>query len=133
MPHVSKHKLSKKVVRQIQTLLISVIRSGKTASSTRDILFDLLTETEQVMLAKRLSVVFLLKQGKSVYYIMNALSMSPNTVSYMSEQLESGQYKHLEELFNKKKEREVMQDWIDIFIRAGMPSRGKDRWKGFGK
>lgn len=133
MPHISKERLKENIFLKIHCRLIKTLKSAASNGSLESTLGELLTETEEVMLAKRLSVIFLLQQGESAYSIYKSLKMSYNTIYYMQDHFEQGDYANIQKLFSKKKEQDEMWKYLEVIIRGGMPAYGRNRWKGWGK
>ena len=131
MPKVSKRALKEKTLNKIHKRLVNTLRKASLSGRIDSVLEDLLTESEEIMLAKRLSIIFLLNEGASSYFIHKHLSVSKNTVSYMKENLLKKEYDSILRLFCNKKEREEMWRYLEIVLRGGMPEYGKGRWKGF--
>lgn len=129
MAKISNKKLQEETLVQIHKRLVKTLKKAGTSGNMGDVLDDLLTETEEIMIAKRLSIIFLLNEGMSMYAIHKHLGVSKNTVSYMKERFLQDGYDSLVTLFKKKKEREEMWSYLEIIIRGGMPERGKNRWK----
>src|SRR5690606_31748070 len=90
----------------------------------------LLTPTEQLMLSKRLAVIFLLRAGNSMYYIAHNLKVSPSTVERIYFKLENNEFSELINLWEEERRREEMWEFVETLLRGGMPPLGKDRWKG---
>jgi hypothetical protein len=62
-------------------------------------------------------------------HIEQALKMSPTTVARYSVQVEGGKFTHLARWFKTIHNRKIFWQSVEILIRAGLPARGKDRWK----
>ena len=77
MPHVSKNKIDVKTMTKIKKDLISVIIKPH---SKKTIVEELFTETEYIMLAKRLAIILLITKGVSKYRISKNLKVSISTV-----------------------------------------------------
>jgi len=129
MVHVSKRRLKKQYLERLfNQLAISVHTSSK--RKTGALLRDLLTDSEQVMLAKRLAVILMLYEGHSCYRIWKTLNMSSSTVRSMWNLFEEGEYDNIIQTVCKRKdEREKYWKTLEIILRGGMPSMGKDRWQ----
>ena len=80
MPHVSRKKLNKKVYQKIGDEFIQFVLELKSTSDAKSFLTNLLTKTERIMLAKRLSVIGMLIKGYSFEAIQQTLQVSPATV-----------------------------------------------------
>ncbi len=127
MPHVSKNKIGKKLMSKIKSDLVKVIvksYKGKT------IVEELFTETEYIMLAKRLAVIILITKGLSKYRISKNLKVSISTVLRLQKDIDLGKYKSIKRLVvsNKKSDMKVL-DIIEKVLLIGMPTyAGKGRW-----
>jgi Trp operon repressor len=126
MPHISKQKLEKKLEKDIHLQLLETL-SGKKSKADFYILEELLTETEKIMLAKRCAVIALLGRNVPHFRIWNMLKMSPATVARMANAYEAGVYSNLIKHFENKK----VDFWklLEKILQAGLPERGKGRWK----
>lgn len=79
MPQVSKNKLKPKVKKDITSQFINTIAHLDKKSA--DIFFNqFFTKTERLMFAKRLAIVYLLREGFSSYRISRLLKVSKSTV-----------------------------------------------------
>jgi uncharacterized protein YerC len=86
---------------------------------------ELFTQTEKLMLAKRLAIVFMLEQKESIYAIEQVLKVSPSTVARMSVKHENGGY---EELISEIKKHQSF--WFQL-SKIIPPRVGRDRFKNF--
>lgn len=83
MPHVSKIKLNKKAEEElIKNLDLVLSKIGKNEEMV-PFLNSLLTETERLMIAKRLAVILLLEHGLHDVQISNMLHVTRMTISKM--------------------------------------------------
>lgn len=80
MPHVSRHKLPKDIEKQLLNNFNVVMSSITKKDKMLKFLNSLLTNTERVMLAKRLAIVILISEGKSDTEISNSLHITRMTV-----------------------------------------------------
>ncbi len=83
MTHISSYKLSKKAEEEIVNnlnLALTFIRSGEEMVS---FLGALLSSTEKIMLAKRLSMIVLIESGMSDSQISDLLHVTNGTVAKM--------------------------------------------------
>ena len=129
MTNVSKRKLKNdfqdKLFQQLSKLVTSANKK-----QTEGFLSALFTESEKIMFIKRLAVILLLSKEHSAYRISQTLKMSESTVNNIRLKHEIGLYNSIISLAQKK-EFDTEQFWntIEILLRAGLPPRGKDRWK----
>lgn len=129
MPHVSSKKLNEKMYKNIFAQLTNLI--SKTQSHQAEgLLTSLLTETEKIMLSKRLAAAVMFSEGYSQYAVEKALQVSPSTAARMHLSYESGQYNGVLVVLRKdKKQKREFWESLEVLLRLGMPSMGKDRWK----
>ena len=127
MSHVASKPLPKEVQKEIADQLVRLLVKNGSRSAT--VLTELLTETEQLMLSKRLAAIMLLAQGFSYFRISQTLFMSTSTLKRLHQQLIGGDFENLEALVRARKNREALYEMIGNIIRAGMPPRGRGRWK----
>ncbi len=80
MPHVSRNKLPKDIEEQLLNNFDLVLSSISNKDRMIKFLSFLLTETERVMLAKRLAVVILVSEGKADSEISNSLHITRMTI-----------------------------------------------------
>ena len=93
MPHISQKKLDKKTRIALEKHLYTLLRN--TGSQTRiRVLEELLTETETIMLAKRIGMLLLIKKEVSLYKISDLLGVSPSTAERFSDAVKFGKYKY---------------------------------------
>lgn len=130
MPHISKQKIEAKEFDRLYKQLVSII-SPKKATEADRVLGDLLTETEQVMLTKRLAAILMLAEGLSLYKVSETLGLSTSTVDRMYRSYNDGAYSDLlSVLWKRKRDKEEFWELISLLSRGGLPSMGRDRWKG---
>lgn len=80
MPHLSKRKLDDASLKRIYDNLLLVLTKTKNKERMSALLTALLSETERVMLSKRIAVVYLLKEGVETEIIAELLKVTPFTV-----------------------------------------------------
>lgn len=81
MPHISKRKLSYNTQKEILEALVYVMTQTRDEQPMREFLDAFLSNTEKLMLAKRLAIVFLLSEGVEETQISQTLSVTQSTVS----------------------------------------------------
>lgn len=129
MVNVSKHKLKNKVMNQINDRLIDTIYKLENSSSTKSFLNDLLSESERITLAKRLSVIFMLQEDISWYRISRILKVSQTTVQKIAIDIGYGEYKNILKIVKVEKNRMTFWEGLDKVLKCGMPPIvGKGRW-----
>ncbi|MBU4438758.1 MAG: hypothetical protein KJ779_04240 [Firmicutes bacterium] len=101
----------------------------KTNDSTKNFINDLLGESEKIVLAKRLSIVFMLQENISWYRISTLLKVSDTTVKKIAVKIDRGGYKNILKIVKQKKNRRAFWTGMEVIVRCGMPPIvGKGRW-----
>ena len=90
MPQVSKRHLPVELRERIFQIFWKSASDLGSPGEARDFLNDLLSETEKVMLAKRLTVALLLKKGYAYRKISDLVKVSTGTVMRVSNKLKAG-------------------------------------------
>jgi len=128
MTHISHHALTEQHFEQLyQALNKRIARLDKHRSIT---FFDeLLTPSEKIMLTKRFSAIAMLQQRYSSYRIAATLRMSYSTIAKMSVRFESGKYRHIVALLGGRRKDAHFLDILETLLLAGMPPRGRNRWR----
>lgn len=80
MPQVSKYPISKDVYERIYDIFLKTIVDLKAKEEIDSFLKEFLSPTEQVMLAKRLAIAFLLAKGYDYRSTAKVLRVSTGTV-----------------------------------------------------
>lgn len=130
MPHVSKKKLKPETFNKIFKKLVSVLTKAQNKKQFIPVLEELLTETEKIMLAKRLAIVLALLNGIPQHRIVEVLLVSPSTVARISLQIEKGKYDSIESI--SAKEKVDLEKIIWLLLTAGgilPPKAGGKYWR----
>lgn len=98
---------------------------------SRLFLGDLLSSTERVMLAKRLAVILMLFNSYPFTAIERTLKVSPSTVVRLWKRMKKGDFKNIRDIIMDAKKKGGFFDDLEILLQAGMPPRGRGRWKWF--
>ena len=128
MVNVSKKELDKKTAEKIHAHLLRTITKLKQPQGIH-LLEELLTPSEQIMLAKRLAALFLLAENIPPYRVSRLLKLSSSTAAQFAQEIEEGKHKNITRVVRKKQDRDTFLASLETVLRAGMPERGKNRWK----
>ncbi|OGM21559.1 hypothetical protein A2863_04260 [Candidatus Woesebacteria bacterium RIFCSPHIGHO2_01_FULL_38_9b] len=109
MTQISRYPISKDVYNRVFDIFLKTITGLYVKKITANFLKEFLTPTEQVMLAKRLSVAFLLAKGYQHREISRILRVSTGTVNRVAYSYKKGQY------FNVVIEKILRDEKIDEF------------------
>lgn len=83
MPHVSRISLKKEVEEELAQVLLDSLVAIDRKELAREVVADLLTPTEKIMLAKRLLAAMLLEEGYGYSEITRTLRLTPTTVNHL--------------------------------------------------
>ena len=119
MAQVGKKPLPHKTRERIERELIRI--SCFTGKRRGQLLKELLTETEHLMLAKRLAAILMLIDEQSYYRVEQALGMSTSTTKRLHSLLIGGSFKEVEQLARDKRERERLLEDVGVLLRGGLP------------
>lgn len=130
MPHISKKKLRKKTFNKLFHKLLLTFDNAHKEHSFGLIVHELFTNTEKIMLTKRLIIILLLSKEIPQHRIVDMLHVSPSTVAKMSLLVEIGKYNSIIKVASRK--RVGFLDLIEFLLRGGgimPPIAGRGRWK----
>ena len=130
MAQVSINPLSLKTSERIFEILISVVAALDKAEDIQEFLNDLLSPTEKVMLAKRLTIAYLLLKGYDQRSICAIMKVSLGTVSRVSNSLQTkgkGYKGVIGKVFAKDKMSQIIEK-LDNFLFELLPPPGGVNW-----
>ncbi|OGC62388.1 hypothetical protein A2890_03030 [candidate division WWE3 bacterium RIFCSPLOWO2_01_FULL_53_14] len=123
MPRVSPRPIKKEIEKEITANLGWVFSQLKSEPAAKDFLDDFLTDEERLMLAKRLAVIYLLKEGYSYNKISEALKITPVTIGKIRLISKSGKTRTTE-IFNRTgKQLSLKETLSDLGIFRKQRSR----------
>ncbi|MEX0652037.1 MAG: helix-turn-helix domain-containing protein [Candidatus Paceibacterota bacterium] len=124
MPHISQKEVDREVKEQLEKSLLNLLKD--TGSQTRVHIFsELLTKTEQVMLAKRIGILLLLKKGLSPYKISQLLGVSPSTADRFAHTQDSGKYQRTTEWIWKQSKEGAIEKLFEKLASLAFTRRTK--------
>lgn len=126
MSQVSKYRMSPKIESKVFGMFINSIKNTKTSDEVVDFLNDLLSPTEKIMLAKRVSIAFLLFEDKYTYEdISKVLKVSRGTIAKVHSVLIS-QGKGFKKILGNILQRKIFKNTIsEIFdLLTPLPPKG---------
>jgi len=132
MAQISKRILRRKVEERIFEIFLKSLGKIKNDRQAAGFVEDLLSPTERTMLAKRMSIAFLLSRGYDQRAICRVLRVSLGTVSKVSLKLKQkgGGYRWVIGQIGKEEEiRKVLEDMESLF--TALPPKGGNwsRWR----
>lgn len=125
MPHVSKRKIEPKIQKHILDSFTHLLKDLDNVPDTEKFLTSIFSETERLMIAKRLVATFLLRHNIESERIQDILKLTPATVSRLKLWIQTHQ-EGFDVIFDKlEKQRrweiakEILFKVLDYAIRAG--------------
>ena len=131
MSQVSRRKLNDKVYARIFEIFVASLASANSPCKVEILIGDLLTRTEKIVLAKRLSIALLLLKKYSYDSIESILKVSRPTVWQVKRLMEEGKggYKAiLEEFMKQENERNIISGFFNLLEDIFPPAMGTN-WK----
>lgn len=126
MAQISPRRLDPKVSSQIYNTFLSAIADLTTPSSTRTFLTDLLSDTEITMLAKRLSIAYMLRKKYTTRDISNILKVSLGTINRVNSTLQTqgNGYKQIVDRMLKEEKIVAFFSKLEAKLDRALPPRG---------
>lgn len=130
MTQVSKRPLSKDVQERIFDLFTTSISNIHGTTDVYSFINDLLSPTEQLMLAKRIAISFMLQKGFDQRTVSKTLKVSVTTVNKVNSVLQisgKGYRRVIQAIVGKDKQREFWNQ-IEVFLSEFVKPKG-EVWK----
>jgi uncharacterized protein YerC len=134
MPQVSRYPLDKAVEREVFQQFWESISKLKDSSDVSSFFSDILSDMEEIMLAKRFAVAVLILRGKSPVSIARTLHVSFSTVRSVASWAKNAkpQTRRVLNEMLAKGDWQRLYDRVDGLLDALPPRRGTD-WSKAGK
>ena len=132
MPQVSKYPLRKEVFERVFELLLKTIADSHTQKEATQLIDDLLTPTEKIMLAKRLSIAVLLAKNYSYKDIQEILRVSKPTIAFVNLYLKHGRggyRRFVEKVLKEEKMEGFWAKAADLTLSVGSKGKGSGDWR----
>jgi len=81
MTRISQFKVDDDVLEKIFSLFFEVVSKGKNEVEFQNIIHDLLSPAERIMIAKRVAIFYMLMKKLDYYNIAKSLKVSPSTIA----------------------------------------------------
>lgn len=124
MPHLSKKVLTPKIRTAIEKQTLSLLADTSSAKR-RQILNELFTPTEKLVLAKRLALITLITKKVSARKICDDLGISTSTVSRFESAIERKKYVQTCKWVNSNSLESRMEELLTFVIASAFGKRGK--------
>lgn len=132
MTQVSKYPISKSVYERCWEIFTKTLIGIRSSKDVSDIVGDLLTPTERVMLIKRLAIAFLLTQGYRYREIEKVLRVSFQTVAAVNNALRygnDGYKKAVRRILRDEQLKDILNKTAQAVITPGTKGKGSGLWR----
>lgn len=125
MPHISKRKVEPKIQKHILGSFTLLLKDLDNVPDTEKFLASILSETERLMIAKRIVAAFLLRHNIESEKIQAILKLTPATISRLKLWIQTHQdgfdviFDKLEKQKKWEIAKEILFKILDYAIRAG--------------
>lgn len=132
MGQISKYPISKDVYERCWEIFAKTLIGIKTSKDVDEIISDLLTPTERIMVAKRLSIAFLLSQGYEYREIREVLRVSFPTISMVNLALRygnNGYKKAVDRILKDERLKDILNKTVQTLISPATKGKGSGTWR----
>ncbi len=135
MPQISRQRLKPHIEASIQQGFYDFLQSINSKQESVGFISQLLTKTEQTMLAKRLAVIVLSQQGYSYAHIRAVVKVSQSTISSIQRNLHINANPAfnniLKKLLSQKTQKNALQTLLNTITNSPIPPKGRSwaTWK----
>jgi uncharacterized protein YerC len=126
MAKISKRIIDKNLEGHIFEVFIKILSQTDNPEDVKNLIEDLLSPTEKVMLVKRFAIAVLLSKGYTYSQIDGSLKVSRATimtVSYWLKNGKSGYKKAVEKILNNQKKQMLINNIEDIIMQLTPPKK----------
>ncbi len=131
MTQVSKYLISDDVYKRCWEIFAKTLIGIRSSKDFQDVVEDLFTPTERIMLAKRLSIALLLMQGYEYREISKVLRVSFPTISAINMKLKynSGYKKSIGKILKDEKFIDYFNKVAQAVVSMGTVGKGSGVWR----
>lgn len=124
MVRISKYKLKDDVLIKIYRLFFEIVSRSNSKDSFLEVIDDMFSPTEKIMLAKRLAIIYLLIKGIDQINIAKVLKVSTGTVAKFSVlfyRKDTKVVRVIKKMIKQEKILDFIDDmFTDLFIQPGI-------------
>ena len=114
MPHISKQQVSENTKHLLERQFLAWIKEIA-KNNQEKILRELLSPTEQVMLAKRLLAILMILENIPTHDISSVLRISPSTVARFELKVDNRKYVHTHKWLSDKRRKNILRSFTFLF------------------
>ncbi len=132
MTQVSKYPISKDIYDRCWEIFTNTLISIRNSKDADEIITDLLTPTERIMLTKRLAIAYLLTQGYEYREINKILHVSFQTVAIVNNALRygnNGYKKAVGRILRDEKLKNILNKTAQALIAPATKGMGSGSWR----
>lgn len=132
MSQVSKLPVKEEIYKNIFELFLTLFTKTFTHSHAENLLNELFTPTEKIVIAKRLGIAVLLKKGYNYNTIQQVLRVSKPTIAFINNQFKyqkNGLNYFTEEVIKDQKLSEYLDTIINNVLKGFSMTKGSGVWK----
>ena len=132
MSQVSKYPVSNDIYERSWEIFTKTLIGIKNSKDANEIISDLLTPTERIMITKRLSIAFLLAQGYEYREIEKLLRVGFQTVASVSNALKygnNGYKKAVNRILMDEKLKSILNKTAQAIIAPATKGMGSGSWR----
>lgn len=132
MTQVSKYPISKDVYERCWEIFTKTLIGIKNSKDVDEIVSDLLTPTERIMLTKRLAIAFLLTEGYEYREIIKLLKVSFQTISSVNNSLQYGNNGYKKAVSRIRKDErlmDILNKTVQALITPATKSMAGGTWR----
>lgn len=132
MTQVSRYPISKDVYDRCWEIFTKTLIGIRNSKDADEIISDLLTPTERIMLTKRLAIAFLLTQGYEYREINKVLHVSFQTVASVNNALKygnNGYNKAVSRIMSDERLKEILNKTVQALITPATIGVGGGSWR----
>ncbi len=129
MTNISKRALNKEFEKELFTQFITLFSTSRKEQNAK-LFSSLFTESERIMFIKRLAIIVLIQKKASTYKIAQKLHVSDATARAIQRKIGNGSLDPILTHIQKRSfDADAFWETVDLILRAGLPPRGRGRWK----
>lgn len=132
MTQISKYPISDKIYQRILEIFLKSLVKIETNDEAQQFIKDFLSPTEQIMLAKRLAIAFLLEQNYEFREISRILRVSLTTIARVSLMRKIGgvgYQKIIHKLLNEEQLKEFLGNIAESLTGLMSAGKGSTTWR----
>lgn len=132
MSQVSKYPVREEIYQHIFELFLTLFTKSFNPSYAENLLNELFTPTEKIVISKRLGIAVLLKKGYSYSAIQHILRVSKPTITNINNQLKyrkNGLNYFTNEIINDERLANYLDMVLETILKGFSKTKGSSVWK----